>query len=221
MNRALTAESLAQLTAFERFLILNKRKLMWLSFFGAFIFTVLFMPQGHGGIRMAKQSARMQTARSIGISLFTYSNDHDGKYPVGKSSTEVFQQLIDQQYVSDPSVFYFDMPGKTKPTSNTLKPENVCYDVTNAVQDDDPDYLPVVFSTGYKIDYVKDGKAHLLANGDPAGIAIFYKSNSAFFRVPRPDGISVEPPSYDPNVKYDFNSKGRTYLQLTPDGPLP
>src|SRR5271163_1205008 len=163
MNRVPSTESLAQVTKFERFLILNKRKLMIASFLAAFFITAVMMPPS-GPLRQGPESARMQTARVIGLSLFSYAGDHNGKYPVGSSSTDIFQQLIDQKYVTDPGMFYFAMPGKTKATTDKLKPENVCFDVTNAVVSGDPDGLPVVFSTGYKIDYIQGGKAHLRRN---------------------------------------------------------
>lgn len=229
MNRAPSAESLAHVTAFERFLILNKGKLMLASLLVPFIVSavislaIVSTPVGVGHHR-AHQSYRVQLSHAIGLALYSYANDHDQKYPVGNSSTEIFQQLIDQQYVTDPSIFYFEMPGKTKATTNKLKPENVCFDMTNAVQPDDPDTLPLLFSTGFKIDYIKGGKAHLLKNGDPNGIAVFFKNNSAEFLGAWTKGdIHLFPP-----VNYDgsdngpaFDPKGRTYQQLTPDGPLP
>jgi hypothetical protein len=212
---------LAQLTEFERFLIINKQRLILASFLaGLLIPLLIFGPAHPSGMRMAKQSARMQTARQIGLCLYAYSVDHNGKYPTGKSSTDIFQQLIDQNYVNDPAVFYFSMPGKTPATTNKLKPENVCFDITNGVQSDDPDTLPVVSSTGYKIDYVPGGKAHLLANGDPGGVAVFFKGNNAAFLRVAPDGIPLFPPVYYPTAP-PFDPKGRTYQQLTPDGPIP
>jgi hypothetical protein len=215
--KASSPESLAQATKFERFLILYKRKLMLASFLGAFLVTAVSMPPS-GPIRQGPQSFRMQTARQINLCLFAYAGDHSGKYPTGKSSTDIFQQLIDQQYVNDPQLFYFPMPGKTKAVDNKLKPENVCFDVTDGVLPGDPDALPIVFSTGYRIEYVKGGKAHLLPNGDPNGIAISFKSNSAAFLRAQPDGIPLFPP-YAGSV-LDFDPKGRTYRQLTPDGSL-
>ena len=157
----------------------------------------------------------------VDLALFSYANDHGEKYPTGKSSTDVFQQLLDQGYISDPEMFYFSMPGKTKPLTNKLKPENVCYDVTNGVLPDDSDAIPLVFSTGYKIDYFRGGKAHLLGNGDPRGIAIAFKNNSAAFLSPQPSGILLYPPAPSAGANSDFDPKGRIYQQLTPDGPLP
>jgi len=196
---------------------------MLASFLIAFLITAISMPRT-SGYRPAKENVRMQMAHSIDLCMFQYSIDHDGKYPEGKSSTEIFQLLIDQQYITDPGLFYFSMPGKTKATTNKLKPENVCFDVTNAVLSDDPDALPIVFSTGYKIDYIQGGKAHFLPNGDPNGIAVCFKgNNAAFLRTPieGTEGIPLFPPAYVHNAVPDFDPKDRAYRQLTPDGPLP
>jgi hypothetical protein len=192
---------------------------MGASFLAAFFITTVMMPPS-GPIRKAPQNARLHTARTIALCLFQYVQDHNGKYPVGRSSTDIFQQLIYQHYVSDPGIFYFAMPGKTRATTNKLKPENVCYDVTNAVVPDDPVTLPIVFSTGYKIDYIKGGKAHLLANGDPNGIAVCFKNYAAASLRARPGGIPLDWSAFDSTVSA-FDPKGRTYRQLTPDGPLP
>src|SRR5580658_7003645 len=89
MNRTSSAEFLAQVTKFERFLIINKRKLMLASFAVAFVITAAIMPPSSG--RQMPHNARMQTSQEIGRFLFSYAQDHNGKYPVGKSSTDIFQ----------------------------------------------------------------------------------------------------------------------------------
>jgi hypothetical protein len=152
--------------------------------------------------------------RAIGEIFSQYAQDHHGKYPVGKSSTDIFQQLIDQDYL-DAKMVYFPMQGKTEATTTKLKPENVCYDVTNAVLSDDSDALPVVFMTGYKLNYVKGGIAHPLANGDANGMVLCSKGIIADFvqAATNVKGISA--------ISANFDPKGRTYVQLTPSGPLP
>jgi hypothetical protein len=163
--------------------------------------------------RDVSENSELHSAATIGKAMTGYARQHNEKYPQGQSSIEIFQQLIDQKYISDPSILYFPMTGKTKATSNKLKPENVCWDVTDGVQTDDPDSLPVVFTTGYKIDYVSGGKAHPLVKPELPGIAVGYKPWSASFYYPTADGIHVIDPTFDP--------KGKVYRQLTPDGPLP
>jgi hypothetical protein len=183
----------------------------------------------------------MQTSRTLALAMFAYTNDNNGQYPFGKSSTEAFQKLLDGGYVNDPAIFYIPMSGKTKAVSGQpLKPENVCYDVTVLADDSSPEELPLVFSTGYRMNYVPGGSAvplikpyplyddqrdwlQRLLNDPPSegsvGIAIGYKSNRAAFKrfeiLPKPDGVI-------PNiVSPHFDAHGKTYRQLTPNGSLP
>jgi len=152
--------------------------------------------------------------------MFSYAMDNGGKYPVGKSSTEVFQKLLDEKYCSDPSVFYLEMPGKTKPTSSKLKPENVCWDITVPLDDHDSDFLPVVFLTGYKIQYFPGGDAAPISaslKGQLQGISVGYKNHNTKYL--KNDGLSDGIVSSF--ISKDFDPAGKKYQQLTPDGPLP
>jgi hypothetical protein len=210
---------------------------------GAFVFLVLFWnlvtPPPMGGIQEAWESAAMQTTRTLALAMFQYSNDN-GSYPDGKSSTEVFQKLIDGNYISDPAIFYVPMPGKTKClVGSRLQPQNVCYDVPSGIQTNSPSELPVVFLTGFRIDYRPGGTAVSLVRPFPgihhgssswwqtmiggpfqpiSGLPVAYKSNNAFFRVGEigADGMGVVRNVILP----DFNPNGQTYRQLTPEGPL-
>lgn len=157
----------------------------------------------------------IQTSRTIALAMFQYSNDHEDHYPDGESSTEVFQKLIDQSYITDPTLFYFPMPGKIPAPTKYLKPENVCFDVTGGLVSSDSDSLPLVFSTGYQVDYAPDGKARPLKNPsfEGVGIAVCYLSNSAKFVLAQAGTV--------PLINSNFDPKGKTYRQLTPDGVLP
>jgi hypothetical protein len=193
------------------------------------------------GIHAARQSAYLQKAHAIGLAMYSYENDHNGNYPDGKSSTEVFQKLMDGGYVTEPTVFYVSMPGKTKPIAGQkLKPENVCWDFTSGATANSPGVLPLFFLTGYKVNYVPGGSAVPLLkpypqyggrtwmewwNGESTleflngGIAAFYMSNATMFT-----NLSVAPNGDDsiPNfISPDFKPDGRTYRQLAPDGPMP
>ena len=186
----------------------------------------------------------MQTAHAIGLAMYCYANDNNQHYPDGNSSTEVFQKLIDGGYVSDPTIFYIPLSGKTKAVpGQKLKPENVCWDVTSGADSSSPDGLPLVFMTGYMVTYVPSGFAVPIIKPYPQfgagprtwsqwwhnepppepippGIAVLYKSNLAKFMnlnttTASPDGVI-------PNVvSPDFKPDGKTYRQLTPDGLLP
>jgi len=182
----------------------------------------------------------MQNARSIGLCMFQYAVDNDGKYPEGNSSTEVFQKLIDGKYIDDPSFFYLPLPGKIKASlGQRLKPENVCWDITCCLDSITPEQIPVVFMTGYKIDYVS-GSATLLVKPYPKseeplwrewlrggpertitrspGIPVCYKSNSAkYIKLDTsPNAKGIIPHFIDPS----FSPNANIYRQLTPEGPL-
>jgi len=161
----------------------------------------------------------LENARLIGQVLFQYATDHDGAFPTGKSSTEVFQKLIDEKYVSDSSIFWFEFPGKTKPTSGTLKPENVCWDVTVPLDTDSSEFTPLVFCTGYTITYTGGASAVPLPKSPDArqrGLAVCYKGQKVMLLK-----IGILPDGTVPNfVPSTFDPAGKTYQQLTPDGPL-
>jgi len=184
-----------------------------------------------GGHVMATPSAAMGMSRQIGLCLHQYSIDHGGHYPEGKTSTEIFQQLIDQKYVTDPELFYlgyFGISGKVRPQNDHLNAENVCFDVTCCVDSSSPDDLPVVFLTGFKINYQAGAKAVPVGKPEPAvkrtwsqwwngtpdsprnGIAVSNKDTSARWIRADEDG-SI--PNFIPA---DFDPKGKTYRQLTP-----
>ncbi len=196
----------------------------------AFIFLILagvILPSGHNP-RIAKLSATLQTSSAIGHLLNQYAVDHQGHYPEGKTSTEVFQRLIDEKYVTDPQIFYaryIDIPGKMKPQSDQLKAENVSWDVTCCVDQSSPDGLPVVFLTGYKITYQAGASAAPLGSaplprtwyqwafGAPPTkpfIAVCCKNMSARVKLADEDG-SI--PNFIPA---DFDPKGKVYRQLMP-----
>jgi hypothetical protein len=198
-------------------------------------------------IRWAPESGAMQTTRTIALAMTQYAQDHHGSYPDGTSSTEVFQKLLDGNDVSDPALFYQPLPGKTPPVSGAkLKPENVGYDVTSGVQTASPDFLPIVFLTGFRIDYRPGGRAVSLVRPFPRttarlsdlfsrhgmrtcmfdGLPVGYKNDDGFWRQSSfdaarptqytPDGFGIVPKVIPP----DFDAHGQTYRQLTPEGVL-
>ncbi len=164
------------------------------------------------GIEKAKENMAMQGARSIELAMYQYSVDHHGAYPDGASSTEVFQKLIDGGYVSNPSIFYISMLGKTRPLSNHLAPENVCYDVTSGVTTDTPEGLPVVFSSGYTVSYAPGGAATRDTNFPVPflGMDVAYKDHSARWLKPSGDGSVMNV------IPANFDAGGKSYRQLRP-----
>ncbi len=182
----------------------------------------------------------MQTCRTIALAEFQYANDNGGRYPDGSSSTEVFQKLIDGKYVDDPAIFYVPMPGKKRPEpGQRLKPENVSYDVTGGVDSSAPDHLPLVFLTGFKVDYRPGGQAVSLSVPHPSfhyrqrtwwewinfqssddfgpAMAVAYHNTDAFVRLLDLPDHPLQTRTFVPQ---DFDPQGKTYRQLTPDGVL-
>ena len=173
--------------------------------------------------RPARQNTALRTCHVIVLSMFMYANDHDGRYPTGSSSTEVFQQLIDGKYVSDARIFYVNLPGKVRPIGNRLKPENVAYDVTCPVESSSPEKLPVVFLTGFQVSYVPGASAIPLplpaatwtewwndADRRQDYLAVADVNDSS--RVLLPDATGKVPNF----VPADVDLQGKVYRQLTP-----
>jgi hypothetical protein len=157
--------------------------------------------------------------------------------------------LLDGGYLKDPtfssgssnsdnsSIFYVPMQGKIPPVAGQpLKPENVCFDVTSPMDQSSPDALPVVFLTGYKVNYVPGGAAVLLSR--PAlksngwwqrlwkrsgqymmpGIVVSYKDDSfRFLRLNNDENPDSSIPNF---VPANFDAKGKSYRQLTPTGVM-
>lgn len=219
------------------------RWLMWVSaILTVILLWVAFMQPSPGGIKRGPESACVQASHALGLALYSCAIDNNQQYPEGTSSTEVFQKLIDGGYVTDPVIFYIPMPGKERPLpGQKLKPKNVCWDVTTPADFSSPEGLPLIFMTGYKVNYVPGGAATPLSMPSPQygferkpnwyeqmlgistveyphfdGIAVFYKMNLASFATTRnaPDGTI---PNFIPS---DFKPDGKTYRQLTPDGVL-
>jgi hypothetical protein len=172
------------------------------------------------GLKQAIEDTRIQQLHQIGLALFAYSNDNNQNFPDGASSTEVFQKLLDGNYITDPGVFFIPLPGKTKALGGQrLKPENVCFDVTCCVDADVSDALPLVFITGYKVTYVPGGSAVPRARPYPPGIIAYYKGANS--RLILPDSASDASGSIANFIPTDFDPRGKTYHQLTPEGRMP
>jgi hypothetical protein len=193
-----------------------------------FLFGIGLGPGGGDFPHYIENTAK-QATRTIVLSMFQYANDHDGKYPDGASSTEVFQKLLDENYLTDPAIFFVPLPGKVAAKMGAkLKPENVAYDVTSGIDANSPDTVPVVFLTGFRMDYRAGAPAVSLLKPFPKyhvppntwfiwswqpfgswlsfdGLPAAYHSNNAYFRSSYPMGPTEFPPEGHPT-------------QYTPDG---
>ncbi len=180
-----------------------------------------------------QDNSRLQEARQLGLILWQYANDHNGKFPEGKTSTEVFQKLLDDGYViggdegpAGPKAFYFPMPGKVEPTSNQLKPENVCWDVTaNVPVLTAPNDLPVLYMTGYRVTY-QSGAGAIAPAWPPQTwwqwlTLADYPRTHLIVRTNGGDSLTLKanPNGTIPNfMPASITEDISTYHQLTPDG---
>jgi hypothetical protein len=168
--------------------------------------------------------------------MLLYAQDHQGKFPFGKSSTEVFQKLLEGGY-ADYSLFYFPMKGKTPALNRQpLKPENVCFDMTGPSDSSAPDDLPLVFSTGFKVSYKPGASAKRLVPLEfrVPGFELFRPdpgpSHNCIvigYKLSQVRTLFVTDDATNPNgsargfIPANFNAGGKIYDQLTPDGVLP
>jgi hypothetical protein len=212
------------------------KSLYILLIFGAFLFFGIFVPANdpHSRYLKAEENVSLQVAHGLAIALSEYAKDHNGRYPVGKSSTEVFQQLV-PDYISNTDVLCLPISGKTKAQPGApIQPENVAWDITCPVDDKSPDGLPVIFMTGFKVHYLSGGDAvplvksgprlrvpgmrfdWLLGNSDGDGMAVGYKDLSSTWRIRDLKAGTI--PRF---IRPDVDLAGKKYIQLTPTGPLP
>jgi hypothetical protein len=189
----------------------------------------------------------MMQAIAIARLMDTYAETH-GAYPSGSSSTEIFQKLIDENHlapsgktfavisedlnmhqpVSDPALFWLDLPGTKYPVSSMLRPENVGFDVTDRVGKAAPDKLPLIFITGYRVTYAPHGTAVPISPSTPRWMAVCYHDLSAYAvtgEFPSPSGWPFQPCFLPGRTVVDFidptfDPAGKEYRQLTPDGPI-
>ena len=187
---------------------------------------------GNSGKSVRSLGPHEVQAYQIADALYRYSLQHGGRYPTGSSSTDIFQQLLDGQYVQDPALFWLEMPGKQKPTARVLRPDNVCWDITSPIMASNEE-LPVVFITGYRFNYSQSGTFTPLfksVEGRPKAFVWGFiyswdeqKATGIETHIDARPGALPYDWCADPNHRafYDLNlESNQKFQQLTPDGPL-
>ncbi len=156
------------------------------------------------------------------IGLEMYADKHHGLFPNGNSSTEVFQKLIDDEDLASRCVF-FDLNGKSLPTTNKISPNNVCFDFTEGTDPKSPSWVPVLIPTGYLINY-KTGQAIKLKTNSIVQNKIWISYATKYQNFPTIIYyFHFFPYHWDHvNIMLDKPSDADTsqYRQLTPDGSL-
>ena len=190
------------------------------------------------GLENAKESAGMQTARTIALSEFQYSIDNQ-TYPGGAKSQDIAIALVQGQYISDPSIFAASKPvAYTGPISaiSGMQANNICWDFIAVIgssgganvglSTSDPDGMPAVFSTGQNVAIPSQGPGGVINvnvnNKNPFGsngMAVCYKSNSAqFLKADNVGGtpqVNTKPANYLFNAS--FTASPGNYVQLKPE----
>ena len=179
------------------------------------------------GIKKAKQSGAMQTARTLAIADFQYSNDNNA-YADGADAGVVAAAIIAGKYVSDPKMFAISGSKNFTPYpgAGTITKSAVSYDFAGVggtftgVSSSASDLLPLLWSDGEptaKIpNAVGTGTAITLSGGGAFatdGMVVAYKSNSAAFIRPQP-GVAPAFPGQGKVgfVDQPFDSAGTIYV---------
>jgi prepilin-type N-terminal cleavage/methylation domain-containing protein len=191
------------------------------------------------GLETAKESAGMQTARTIALAEFQYQTDNSN-YPGGTAkSGYIAGQLVAGGYITDVSLFSKDKSSAytgdtssaTAVTSGLDTTSTICWDFmegpSNAgLTSSDPDSLPLVFSTGQTVTpapttYSTTGITINTANTNPFGnngMAVCFKSNSAvFLKAVKTGTSSYQVQTNANNALYGPSFAGpATYTQAEP-----
>lgn len=115
-----------------------------------------------------QEAWRLDMLRQIGEAMSAYASDHNGAYPTGKSSVDVFNQLIAGGYLQDHRLARFDGINKgsllgvvsetgvevaADPEKTRLTAREVSWDAAANARVDDPAGTPLLYSTGFDVAY--------------------------------------------------------------------
>ena len=152
------------------------------------------------GIKKGQQSSGVQSARTLALAEFQYSNDNNQVYPFGTDASKIADLLVTGGYVSDPGIFVISASKETKYTGSATTPvyatSNVSWDfgqtsTTAGLTANAPDEAPLVmssgaaaaFGTGLATAGAITATVGSTAPFGTAGIAVCFKSNSAKFII--------------------------------------
>lgn len=115
-----------------------------------------------------QEAWRLDMLRQLGEAMSAYAHDHQGSYPTGESSVEVFNQLIAGGYLQDYRLAMYDGVDKgsmlgvvsetgkevaADPEKTRLTASQVSWDATANARADDPAGTPLLYSTGFEVAY--------------------------------------------------------------------
>ena len=159
-----------------------------------------------GALRTAKDNAGMQTTHALYLADFQYSVDNNQQFADGTDAGIIAQALMSGNYITDPSIFWISGGNATKFTganaATTIVATNVSWDFygvngtaaggvtpTLGVGTNDPDQLPLIWSTGNTVVIPTTagnyGTATVNGTGKNPfgtdGIPVVYKSGASAF----------------------------------------
>lgn len=150
------------------------------------------------GIRKARESACMQTTRTLALAEFQYANDNNN-YPDGADAGVLCAALVSGNYLSDSKTLQITGGKAVSPAAGgTIAKVNVDYDFTGVqnagtavgIPSSSPDSLPLVWSPDPGVTAIPanaNGLAFAPTTGlfGTDGMAVAYKNNNSFFRTPQ------------------------------------
>lgn len=164
----------------------------------------------------------LESARTLNTLLAQYATDNDGVYPVGEGtrapgkSEGIALDLLQNQFTPNADIFAVGSTphyaGEDKDYAD-LAPENMSWDftagatTTTGIKTDEPDLLPVLYTTSETVDY-RPGQSVALSGKGPFGshgMIVALKSGAVEYRT---GASSVF-------VSTDFKDTG-TYTQIRP-----
>lgn len=169
----------------------------------------LAVPGINSAMKKARQTAQVSDARNVGTIMFTYATDHDGLYNNSEDTDPVaiFQRLKDEGYLTDLSIAYTPVPGKSKWDGSGFSDSNVGYGMAIGATDSSNDLLPLVFHQNTAVEGAVPGDevtaAVPLPLGDDGvwkqeGLVVMFKGNNAeFIKADKNNSIILYKPGFD------------------------
>jgi len=167
----------------------------------------------HGHARTMAEN----NSRQLGLLMMQYALDHEGQFPDGTTSTEAFQKLINAGILTSPNMLVLSLSKKDPVEAPAaLTAANVDFDVIAPMDQNDPDWIPLLISSGWKVTLepgsvpvLVDREAARAATGNP-GMVVFRKGGSV-------EILSMEDLKAGKLIPADaIFPRGKTYRQLRP-----
>jgi hypothetical protein len=173
-------------------------------------------------VKLRSPEHALENARALNTLLTLYATDNDGAYPTGEGtraqgkSEGIALNLLQNQYTPNADIFAAGSTPRYAGTDNDyadLAPENMSWDftaganTTTGIKTNEPETLPVLYTTGEAVDY-RPGQSVTLSGHGPfgsRGMIVALKSGAVEYRQ---GGSSVFVPA-------DFKGTG-TYTQIKP-----